>query len=89
MDRGEATVNEQEMAHSHNQDWSEETQSRNNGGLGVEEELIWELEGGEEVGSKREDLSWGEEPGWEPREQGQFETQRYEDEGEYIQLNIS
>ena len=33
--RVEATVNEQEMAHSHNQDWSEETQGGNNGGLGV------------------------------------------------------
>ena len=82
--RVEATVNEQGMAHSHNQDWSEETQGGNNGGLGAEEELIQELEGGEEVGSEREDPSWGEEPGWEPREQGQFETQRYEDEGEYI-----
>ena len=82
-DRGEATFNEQKMAHSHNQDWSEEIQGRNNGGLGVQEELIQELEGGEEVGSKRDDPSWREEPGWEPREQGQFETQRYEDKGEY------
>ena len=47
--RGEATFNEQEMVHSHNQDWSEETQGGNNEGLGVEEELIQELEGGEEV----------------------------------------
>ena len=80
---GEATFNEQEMVHSHNQDWSEETQGGNNGGLGIEKELIQELEGGEEVGGKRDNLSWGEEPGWEPRKQGQFRTQRYEDKGEY------
>ena len=83
MDRGEATFNEQEMVHSHNQDWSEETQGGINGGLGVEEELIQKLESGEEVGSERDDPSWGEEPGWEPRKQGQFRTQRYEDKGEY------
>ena len=58
-DMGEATFDEQEMAHSHNQDWSELTQGRNNGGLGVEKELIQELEGGEEVGGERDDPSWG------------------------------